>query len=111
MKNDGVRICMPVTHFFVSNSDVAGNKELPFVILAPILNDRPRMWFLARSADGERLMIIIMTYGMGNSRCEEAEVIPRTQNGTNLRLYPAARVYVFELAWNMKWIWVDLLQF
>ena len=80
---------------FVSNSDVAGNKELPFVIPAPILNDRPGMWFLARLADGERLMIIITTYGMGVAHGEEGEIIPHAQNRTNLRLYPVSCVYIF----------------
>ena len=81
---------------FVLNSDVAGNKELPFVIPSPILNDRPDMWFLARSADGERLMIIITTYGMGVANGEEGEIIHHAQNSTNLRLYPASRIYIFE---------------
>lgn len=81
---------------FISNSDVVGNKELPFVIPAPILNDRSNMWFLTRSANGERLMIIITMYGMGVAHGGEGEIILHAQNKTNLRLHPASRVYIFE---------------
>lgn len=70
--------------------------ELPFVIPAPLPNNPQGSWFLARSADCERLMIIFTAYGKGAALEEPDEDIPYAANGSTLSLSSAGRVYVFE---------------
>ena len=89
-----VRICMSVTTFFVSISNVAANLELPFVIPPPVVEDKRYAWFLARSTDGKRLMIIRTIYCIEVPLGERPPDIP--YHGLNLRCYPPASSYVFE---------------
>ena len=98
MNNDqtAVRICMSVTPFFVSISYVAANLELPLVIPPPMVEDKRYAWFLARSADGKRLMIIRTVYCIEVPRGEQPRDVPYLVNGLNLRCYPPAASYVFE---------------
>jgi hypothetical protein len=43
----------------LSISNIAANLKLPFVIPPPVVDCQPYEWFLARSTDGKRLMIIL----------------------------------------------------
>ena len=85
---------------FVSNFNVAANLALPLVITSPhgflnLLDVSEVRYYLARSADGERLMI---TFEQGR-RCSyglrDPPDILHDQNGLLLREYRASDMLVF----------------
>ena len=61
-----------------------------------MVEDKRYAWFLARSADGKRLMIICTVYCIEVLRGEQPPDIPYLVNGLNLQRYPPAASYVFE---------------
>ena len=61
-----------------------------------MVEDKRYAWFLARSADGKRLMIIRTVYCIEVPRGEQPPDVPYRVNGLNLRCYPPAASYVFE---------------
>lgn len=82
---------------FVSISNIAENLMLPFVIPPPVVDDQQYAWFLAPSADGKRLMIILTVNNIGIANAEVPPDIPYAANGLQLRQYPPVATYVFEL--------------
>ncbi|KAK1680937.1 hypothetical protein QYE76_041785 [Lolium multiflorum] len=48
-----------VLDWFIRHLSCRSNLKLPFVIPPPVVDYQPYEWFLARSADGKRLMIIL----------------------------------------------------
>jgi hypothetical protein len=81
---------------FVSISNIAENLMLPFVIPPPVVDDQQYAWFLAPSADGKRLMIILTVNKIGIANAEVPPDIPYAANGLQLRQYPPVATYVFE---------------
>ncbi|KAK1694528.1 hypothetical protein QYE76_011225 [Lolium multiflorum] len=73
------------------------NLMLPFVIPPPVVDDQQYAWFLAPSADGKRLMIILTVNKIGIANAEVPPDIPYAANGLQLRQYPPVATYVFEL--------------
>ncbi|KAK1647731.1 hypothetical protein QYE76_065536 [Lolium multiflorum] len=73
------------------------NPMLPFVIPPPVVDDQQYAWFLAPSADGKRLMIILTVNKIGIANAEVPPDIPYAANGLQLRQYPPVATYVFEL--------------
>ncbi|KAK1617012.1 hypothetical protein QYE76_022529 [Lolium multiflorum] len=72
------------------------NLMLPFVIPPPVVDDQQYAWFLAPSADGKRLMIILTVNNIGIANAEVPPDIPYAANGLQLRQYPPVATYVFE---------------
>jgi hypothetical protein len=70
--------------------------ELPFVSPPSLVVDSSDAWFLCRSADNKRLMIIHTVYDIGVARGKDHPDTPCALNGLNLQQYPARDVYVFE---------------
>jgi hypothetical protein len=81
---------------FVSISNIAENPMSPFVIPPPVVDDQQYAWFLAPSADGKRLMIILTVNKIGIANAEVPPDIPYAANGLQLRQYPPVATYVFE---------------
>ena len=81
---------------FVSISNIVENLMLPFVIPPPVVDDQQHAWFLAPSADGKRLMIILTVNNIGIANAEVPPDIPYAANGLQLRQYPPVATYVFE---------------
>ncbi|KAK1694309.1 hypothetical protein QYE76_011006 [Lolium multiflorum] len=67
-----------------------------FVIPPPVVDDQQYAWFLAPSADGKRLMIILTVNNIGIANAEVPHDIPYAANGLQLRQYPPVATYVFE---------------
>ncbi|KAK1627117.1 hypothetical protein QYE76_001432 [Lolium multiflorum] len=67
-----------------------------FVIPPPVVDDQQYAWFLAPSADGKRLMIILTVNNIGIANAEVPPDIPYAANGLQLRQYPPVATYVFE---------------
>ena len=65
---------------FVSISNIAENLMLPFVIPSPVVDDQQYAWFLAPSADGKRLMIILTVNNIGIDNAEVPPDIPYAAN-------------------------------
>lgn len=82
---------------FVSISNIAENPMSMFVIPPPVVDDQQYAWFLAPSADGKRLMIILTVNNIGIANAEVPPDIPYAANGLQLRQYPPVATYVFEL--------------
>ena len=82
---------------FVSISNIVENPMLPSVIPPPVVDDQQYAWFLAPSADGKRLMIILTVNKIGIANAEVPPDIPYAANGLQLRQYPPVATYVFEL--------------
>ncbi|KAK1697794.1 hypothetical protein QYE76_014491 [Lolium multiflorum] len=80
-----------------SLSNDGENLMLPFVIPPPVVDDQQYAWFLAPSADGKRLMIILTVNKIGIANAEVPPDIPYAANGLQLRQYPPVATYVFEL--------------
>ncbi|KAK1649219.1 hypothetical protein QYE76_067024 [Lolium multiflorum] len=67
-----------------------------FVIPPPVVDDQQYAWFLAPTADGKRLMIILTVNNIGIANAEVPPDIPYAANGLQLRQYPPVATYVFE---------------
>ncbi|KAK1648278.1 hypothetical protein QYE76_066083 [Lolium multiflorum] len=67
-----------------------------FVIPPPVVDDQQYAWFLAPTADGKRLMIILTVNNIGIANAEVPHDIPYAANGLQLRQYPPVATYVFE---------------
>jgi hypothetical protein len=64
--NASIRICfMSLTSLFTLIWNVAAHMELRFVSPPPLVVDPSDAWFLCRSADSKRLMIIHTVYDIG----------------------------------------------
>lgn len=90
--------CLPEPfkhYFFISIYNADAHLALPFVIPSP-MEDPFGRWFLARSADGKRLMIIHEDrYIRSNDHLEPAEVL-HDGNGLIQRECPAPVIHIFE---------------
>src|SRR5215218_3632527 len=61
---------------FVSISNIAKNPMSPFVIPPPVVDDQQYAWFLAPTADGKRLMIILTVNNIGIANAEYLLTFP-----------------------------------
>ncbi|KAK1616452.1 hypothetical protein QYE76_021969 [Lolium multiflorum] len=99
------------TTYCWDQSQADAHLALPFVIPSPMKEPSGR-WFLARSADGKRLMIIHEDrYIRSNDHLEPAEVLHHG-NGLILREYPAPVIHIFEKDLSLigpNWSRVDSL--
>jgi hypothetical protein len=97
--------------FVVSVYNADAHLAPPFVIPSPMKEPSGR-WFLARSADGKRLMIIHEDrYIRSNDHLEPAEVL-HDGNGLILRECPAPVIHIFEKDLSLigpNWSRVDSL--
>ncbi|KAK1630615.1 hypothetical protein QYE76_004930 [Lolium multiflorum] len=85
------------TYFWTPQMVFFKNPMLPFVIPPPVVDDQQYAWFLAPTADGKRLMIILTVNKIGIANAEVPPDIPYAANGLQLRQYPPVATYVFEL--------------
>ncbi|KAK1648389.1 hypothetical protein QYE76_066194 [Lolium multiflorum] len=99
------------TTYCWDQSQADAHLALPFVIPSP-MEDPFGRWFLARSADGKRLMIIHEDrYIRSNDHLEPAEVL-HDGNGLILRECPAPVIHIFEKDLSLigpNWSRVDSL--
>ncbi|KAK1617024.1 hypothetical protein QYE76_022541 [Lolium multiflorum] len=82
--------------FAVDEITATQNPMSPFVIPPPVVDDQQYAWFLAPTADGKRLMIILTVNNIGIANAEVPPDIPYAANGLQLRQYPPVATYVFE---------------
>ncbi|KAK1632094.1 hypothetical protein QYE76_006409 [Lolium multiflorum] len=96
---DIISITIIIISTIITAVSTAGHQNLmlPFVIPPPVVDDQQYAWFLAPSADGKRLMIILTVNKIGIANAEVPPDIPYAANGLQLRQYPPVATYVFEL--------------